>query len=134
MTASAARIAQGDYAIDVPSAAPDEFGILSRALASLASELKAKIGDLTAERDRLSAILAGMAEGVVVIDGDGIVRVANPAAERILGARRTSRTSCARRSPPCRVTRRLSSGPGATARLCPSARTWTKPRPSSFSK
>jgi two-component system phosphate regulon sensor histidine kinase PhoR len=86
MTASATRIAQGDYDIDVPSATPDEFGILSRALGSLAAELKAKIGDLTAERDRLSAILSGMAEGVIVIGKGGSVVVANPAAEQILGA------------------------------------------------
>jgi two-component system phosphate regulon sensor histidine kinase PhoR len=85
MTASATRIAQGDYDIDVPSASPDEFGILSRSLASLASQLKARIGDLTAERDRLSAILAGMAEGVLVIDPDRRVLIANPATAGILG-------------------------------------------------
>src|SRR5437870_4935433 len=87
MTASATRIAQGDYDIDLPSPAPDEFGILSRALGALAKELKARIGDLVAERDRLSAILAGMAEGVIVIDGARRVIVANPAAAEILAPR-----------------------------------------------
>ena len=66
MTESATRIAQGDYAI-VPSSSPDDFGILSRTLASLAAQLEAKLGELTEERDRLSAILAGMAEGVLVV-------------------------------------------------------------------
>jgi two-component system phosphate regulon sensor histidine kinase PhoR len=87
MTASATRIAQGDYDIDVPSATPDEFGILSRTLGALAKELKAKMGDLIAERDRLSAILSGMAEGVIVIDAARSIIVANPAASEILGAR-----------------------------------------------
>jgi two-component system, OmpR family, phosphate regulon sensor histidine kinase PhoR len=85
MTESATRIAHGDYAI-VPSKSPDDFGVLSRTLASLAAQLEAKIGELTAERDRLSAILAGMAEGVVVLDAGGTVALANPAAETVLGA------------------------------------------------
>ncbi|MEJ7728061.1 MAG: ATP-binding protein [Polyangiaceae bacterium] len=84
MTRSAERIAEGDYQIAVASDSPDELGALSRALASLAGQLEGRIGDLTAERDRLSAILAGMAEGVLVTRGDGQVIVANPAAAAIL--------------------------------------------------
>jgi two-component system phosphate regulon sensor histidine kinase PhoR len=84
MTESATRIAQGDYAI-VPSASPDDFGILSRTLASLGAQLEAKLRELTEERDRLSAILAGMVEGVLVVDAAGDVVLANPAAEMILG-------------------------------------------------
>ena len=84
MTESATRIAQGHYAV-VPSTSPDDFGILSRTLASLGAQLEAKLGELTEERDRLSAILAGMAEGVLVIDAAGVVVLANPAAEMILG-------------------------------------------------
>jgi two-component system phosphate regulon sensor histidine kinase PhoR len=83
MTESAGRIARGDYAI-VPSQSPDEFGLLSRTLASLATQLATQLGELTAERDRLSAILAGLAEGVLVLDRDGVVLLANPAAELIL--------------------------------------------------
>jgi len=84
MTESATRIAQGDYAI-VPSTSPDDFGILSRTLASLGAQLEAKLRELTEERDRLSAILAGMAEGVLVVDAAREVVLANPAAETILG-------------------------------------------------
>ena len=86
MTESATRIAQGDYDIAVGTTSPDDFGILSRTLASLAAELKERIGDLTAERDRLSAILTGMVEGVLVVGRDGRVVVANPSAARIVGA------------------------------------------------
>jgi two-component system phosphate regulon sensor histidine kinase PhoR len=84
MTAQATGLAQGDYDIVVPSDSPDEIGILSRSLSSLAGQLKSKIGDLTTERDRLSAILAGMAEGVLVTDACGLVDLANPAAAQIL--------------------------------------------------
>ena len=85
MTASATRLMRGDYDLEPRTHSPDEFGLLSRTLASLAAELKSKIGDLTRERDRLSAILAGMAEGVLVTGEDGRVLLANPAAATILG-------------------------------------------------
>jgi two-component system phosphate regulon sensor histidine kinase PhoR len=85
MTAAARRLVKGDYDIELRSASPDEFGLLSRTLTTLADELKAKIGDLVAERDRLSAILAGMAEGVVVTDAQKSIILANPAAAEILG-------------------------------------------------
>jgi two-component system, OmpR family, phosphate regulon sensor histidine kinase PhoR len=83
MTESAGRITRGDYDI-VPSKSPDEFGVLSRTLASLAAKLSAQLGELTSERDRLSAILAGMVEGVIVLDRGGVVVLANPAAETLL--------------------------------------------------
>src|SRR5262249_20750687 len=86
MTANAERLARGEYELGPPSTSPDEFGLLSRTLSQLAAELESKIGDLVAERDRLSAILAGMAEGVVVTDANGKVVLANPAAAQILGA------------------------------------------------
>lgn len=84
MTASAKRIADGDFDIALASAAPDEFGMLSESLTSLAKQLKARIGELVAERDRLRAILSGMAEGVLVLDGSGAVLLANPASHVIL--------------------------------------------------
>jgi two-component system phosphate regulon sensor histidine kinase PhoR len=86
MTRTATAIARGDYRTEEPSASPDEFGILSRALAELATQLKRQVGDLTAERDRLSAILAGMVEGVLVVGKDARVVLANPAAATVLGA------------------------------------------------
>jgi two-component system phosphate regulon sensor histidine kinase PhoR len=84
MTDTATRLARGDFDVPIDDSATDEFGVLWRALKSLAQQLKAHIGELVAERDRLSAILAGMVEGVLVLDKHGGVLVANPAARRIL--------------------------------------------------
>jgi len=84
MTATATRLAQGDFDVPIEPGGSDDFGVLWRALKSLAKQLKARIGDLVAERDHLSAILTGMVEGVLVIDHRGHVIVANPAAARIL--------------------------------------------------
>ncbi len=84
MTRTATRLARGDFRVQVEADSDDEFGVLWRALKSLAEQLETRIGELVAERDRLSAILEGMVEGVLVVDRRGVI-VANPAAERILG-------------------------------------------------
>jgi two-component system phosphate regulon sensor histidine kinase PhoR len=42
---------------------------------------------LVEERGRLTAVMDNMADGVVITDGDGHVRLINPAAARILGAK-----------------------------------------------
>jgi two-component system, OmpR family, phosphate regulon sensor histidine kinase PhoR len=87
MTASASQLAKGNYDIVVPAAStPDEIGALGRALATLGSELKARIGELTRERDRLSAILETMVEGVLVIGWGQELVVVNPSAAAILAS------------------------------------------------
>ncbi len=58
MAASARRIAGGDYEVRAGPASPDELGDLAAALEKMAADLKERIGDLTAERDRLEALLA----------------------------------------------------------------------------
>lgn len=85
MTDAAERIARGDYAVVLDDPSPDELGTLARTLSSLAAQLSARIGELVHERDRLSAILSGMVEGVLVTDTHGTVVLANPSAARLLG-------------------------------------------------
>lgn len=58
MAGAAEKIAAGDYEVRVLHSSPDELGALATALEKMAAELKARIGDLTSERDRLSALLA----------------------------------------------------------------------------
>ena len=86
MTETATRLAKGDFDVPIEAGGEDDFGVLWRALKSLAQQLKARIGELVAERDHLSAILTGMVEGVLVLGHDSRVLVANPAADRILAA------------------------------------------------
>jgi two-component system phosphate regulon sensor histidine kinase PhoR len=95
MTDSATRIAKGDYEIRLATSSPDDFGVLARALQSLAAQLKAKIDDLTSERDRLSAILSGMVEAVLVVDAQQKLVLANPAAAQVLGAEAVAGSSLA---------------------------------------
>jgi two-component system phosphate regulon sensor histidine kinase PhoR len=56
--------------------------VVALVLGLLASRVTSQ---LAAERDHLSAILAGMVEGVIVFDHRGRVMVVNPAVHRILG-------------------------------------------------
>jgi len=87
MTRTATRLAEGDFDVPIEEGGADEFGVLWRAFHSLREQLKARIGELVRERDRLSAILEGMVEGVLVFDAEGRVVLANPAASRILRAK-----------------------------------------------
>jgi len=58
MADAARRIEGGDYQVRVAAGSRDEIGELSEALGSMAAQLERQIGDLTSERDRLSALLA----------------------------------------------------------------------------
>jgi two-component system phosphate regulon sensor histidine kinase PhoR len=48
------------------------------------ASLSRRLNDLETERARMAAILSGMVEGVLVVDGDGRLRLANDAAQRML--------------------------------------------------
>jgi two-component system phosphate regulon sensor histidine kinase PhoR len=47
-------------------------------------QLSRRLGELQTDRARMAAILSGMVEGVLVVDGDGRLRLANDAAQRML--------------------------------------------------
>ncbi len=85
MRDAARGIAQGDYDVHLPPGPQDEFGDLSRSLRSLADQLDARIGEIVSQRNRLQTVLASMIEGVVVLDAERKVELANPSAERLLG-------------------------------------------------
>jgi signal transduction histidine kinase len=57
MTVTATRLARGEFDAPIPEGDNDEFGVLWRALKSLASQLKARIGDLVEEGDRLQRLM-----------------------------------------------------------------------------
>jgi len=85
LTSIARRMAGGDLSIPSMIASRDEVGELYQAFAALASELGDKLERLGEERQRLSAVLEHMADGVLITDAVGRVVLINPAACRILG-------------------------------------------------
>ena len=63
----------------------DELGVMARALDQAARELARQVQELSGQRTRVDAILGGMVEGVLVIDEQGRVRIANESVKRMLG-------------------------------------------------
>jgi two-component system, OmpR family, phosphate regulon sensor histidine kinase PhoR len=57
--------------------------IEARSMAA-ANQTAARVNELEADRARMAAILAGMVEGVLVVDGDGRLRLVNDAARHML--------------------------------------------------
>jgi two-component system phosphate regulon sensor histidine kinase PhoR len=94
LTETAQRMSEGDLAARSAITTQDEFGALSRALDRLARNLSSTLQELRTERDRLSGILAGMQEGVLLLDRQGRVALVNPAlrAMLLLGADAVGKT------------------------------------------
>jgi two-component system, OmpR family, phosphate regulon sensor histidine kinase PhoR len=68
-----------------PSTGPAEIVQLGETLDRLAGAVRDSLQRVGAERDRLDAVLAHLADGVLIVDGNGRVATLNPAAERLLG-------------------------------------------------
>ena len=71
-------IAEGDLDRRLPRGAPDEFGRIATAVNEMAEQLRARLRELTEDKERLQAVLAGMVEGVLVVDAEQRVVLANP--------------------------------------------------------
>ena len=84
LTEVARRMADGDLTTRARQTGDDEFGELGRALDQLAKNLSRTLGELREERDRLGGILAGMQEGVLLLDRAGHIYVLNPSLREML--------------------------------------------------
>jgi len=77
------RAAQGDLS---PAALPEDVtGLedISNAVHSLVATFDSHISSVEAERAKLAAVLEQMTDGVLIVDSDGRVQFANPAAVRL---------------------------------------------------
>jgi two-component system phosphate regulon sensor histidine kinase PhoR len=83
LTRMSKRIAEGKLDQEIRVTAKDEIGDLAKAFNQMAAKLKDMVGLLTTERDKMTAILSNMADGILVVDGQGEVSMINQAAERI---------------------------------------------------
>ena len=86
LTRLAGAMAEGDLTARASVSARDEVGELGRAFNRMADRLAETIDNISAERNRLSAILEAVADGLVMTDADGRVLLLNPGAERLLRA------------------------------------------------
>lgn len=84
LTEGARQLAAGELDYRVNAQASNETQELAQAFNRMAVSLRDLVRDLSAERGKLTAVLNTMADGVVVIDGNGRIVLVNHAAERIL--------------------------------------------------
>jgi two-component system phosphate regulon sensor histidine kinase PhoR len=82
--AVAHRYREGDLAEGPRDFGDDEIGAVARAMDDAVQELGHRFEDLAQNRARMAAVLTGMIEGVLVVDPQGRVRLANNAAREML--------------------------------------------------
>jgi two-component system phosphate regulon sensor histidine kinase PhoR len=86
LTAAAHRVANGAYEdapLDVRRR--DEIGVLAQAFATMRERVAAATSALRNERDVLDAVLQSAGDGIVMLDPDGLVIVANERWSELLG-------------------------------------------------
>jgi two-component system, OmpR family, phosphate regulon sensor histidine kinase PhoR len=86
MREAAQRIAAGnlDTRIDLPRR--DEFGDLVAAFNTMSEELRRRVGEIEANRRELNAIMDNMSEGLLLLNAQGSITLANRTARQILGS------------------------------------------------
>ena len=81
---TATRYAGGDFSQPTLEYGRDEVGNVARALDTSVRQLAQRLDEMTTERAQMATILAGMVEGVVLVDEDRRLALANAAARRML--------------------------------------------------
>ncbi len=85
MTSAAHAMSQGEFHRRIRLYPGGELGTLARTLDDMATQLQTKIAEVMNERDKLQAILRGMAEGVMVVDKNNSIILVNEALRDFLG-------------------------------------------------
>jgi two-component system phosphate regulon sensor histidine kinase PhoR len=81
----ARAMSEGRFDVRAPVRSVDEIGALGRALNVMTARLREKIGDLEEERAKVRAILDGMVEGVIAVDGHEAIVLMNERARAMFG-------------------------------------------------
>jgi two-component system phosphate regulon sensor histidine kinase PhoR len=84
MRSAAQEIARGNLDAKIEIQRRDEFGDLVDAFNTMSRELRTRVGQIEANQRELSAIMDNMAEGLLLIDQEGVVTLANRAASAML--------------------------------------------------
>ncbi len=84
LTKGALAIAEGDFGQRLRGFFPDEVGELAEAFNLMAGKLGQAFDTLSAQQQEIVAVINTMGEGLIGVDGDGTIRLANPAASELL--------------------------------------------------
>jgi two-component system sensor histidine kinase ResE len=85
LATAASELASGNLAARAPDVGPVELTTLSAGLNSMAGRLQGLVAEITHDRDRAEGLIARLQEGVVAVDAEGRVTLANAPARRYLG-------------------------------------------------
>lgn len=66
----------------------DEIGKISHVFVQLVDRLNTEIEGFKLERSTLNAVLTHMTDAVIIVDGNGLVQLCNPSAERIFNVKK----------------------------------------------
>jgi two-component system phosphate regulon sensor histidine kinase PhoR len=80
------RMAGGDFGVRVASSSIHEMAELGRSFNEMVTRTSKLVGELSAEKTKLDAIMSSIHEGLLVIDGRGKASLWNRAFEEITGA------------------------------------------------
>jgi two-component system, OmpR family, phosphate regulon sensor histidine kinase PhoR len=80
----ASRYRRGDLTPPRLGFGDDELGVVARALDNSVQEVGRKLAEQARDRARMEALLAGMVEGVIVVDPQGRLQLVNQAARQML--------------------------------------------------
>lgn len=78
------RLAGGNFSERIRLRRQDEIGVVARTINHMADEVQQRIHEETRERQRLAALLAGMADGVVAVSAAQSISYVNDVAARLL--------------------------------------------------
>lgn len=84
VTLRAAALAKGDFSRLIDIRAADEIGELGRMFNFLTGRLQETLGEISAEKNKIEAILNYMTDGIIAFNQEGKVVHLNPAAQKIL--------------------------------------------------
>ena len=85
LTGAARNIASGDYQQRIQLASKDELGELAAAFNRMSGELAKQISRLKESGGRLATVLSSMTDGVIALDSEEHILLANEAAGQLLG-------------------------------------------------
>ncbi|MCC9608717.1 PAS domain-containing protein [Blastopirellula sp. JC732] len=87
LTRACAGVERGDYTGHVWAAAEDELGDTARQFTRMQAAIDMRVDQLTAESNRLKTVLGSMVEGVIAVDAQQRVLLANRAVRKLLAIR-----------------------------------------------
>lgn len=85
LAAGAVKIGEGDLQYRFNLASQDEIGLLSKTFNHMTDNLARLVRGVEAERNKLGLVLNSINEGVVAVDGRGVIVVCNKAAAELVG-------------------------------------------------